>query len=274
MLGVTHPYDLHGHVPAHRWGTTHQLVARRFNDPIEAAENRDEERVALFKRESARPASAAAHRDPAPTSRTSPSGIRAVRGETGSPSPRYASPICDVLASAKSIRSTPMPTKQSLRADDAARHGMSVTELLTIRRAIAAAEYGTKGLSKPEREARVADALNWAPDRVSLFRRVESELHPQGAPKVVRSRQSSVDGTIPRRATGGAAQTMSATATGKHAPQPEARRSGAVKVTSARPKWRNKSAGRSYFRASSPVSGLCPSCGVRPDITGHCRCSR
>ena len=32
MLDTTHPYDLHGHKPADRWGTRQQLVSKRFAD--------------------------------------------------------------------------------------------------------------------------------------------------------------------------------------------------------------------------------------------------
>lgn len=32
MLDTVHPYDLHGHKPADRWGTRQQLVAKRFAD--------------------------------------------------------------------------------------------------------------------------------------------------------------------------------------------------------------------------------------------------
>lgn len=33
LLGTTHPYDLHGHKPADRWGTRQQLVSEPFADP-------------------------------------------------------------------------------------------------------------------------------------------------------------------------------------------------------------------------------------------------
>lgn len=38
MLDTPHPYDLHGHKPADRWGTRQQLVSERFADPASLAD--------------------------------------------------------------------------------------------------------------------------------------------------------------------------------------------------------------------------------------------
>lgn len=146
LLGTAHPYDRSDlYTPAHRWGTRHELVGRRFNDPIDALD----ERGLLI--EDAPDAVVSAMR----SERIKPERPKSVSKASGS-------------AACKQL------TKTERDGKVAGALGVDIKELRRLRRDLSDAEARTKRVPSSAREAECARLMRVSPDFLARIRKAEA----------------------------------------------------------------------------------------------------
>lgn len=146
LLGTAHPYDRSDlYTPAHRWGTRHELVGRRFNDPIEAL---DEQGLLI---------------EDAPDA-----VVSAVRSERPKPESPKSVSKADGSAACKQL------TKTERDAKVAGALGVSIKELRRLRRELSDAVARTKRVASSTPEAECARLMRISPDFLARIREAEA----------------------------------------------------------------------------------------------------